>query len=214
MTLSPTAVEQLWRTYTHLAEREKDLSAVQSRYRALASTWTLAAVAALGFVLETDLHLIPRPLGIALVGATSSIGLSLLWVLDLLIHQRLLDAAYIEGRALETAQPWLPQVRNNMRELLGGRGLRLATLFYLVIVELMGLVGGIGLSSWAMNVLPTVLWSLMLTAYAAALGAVAWLIPRATSTTVALEQPLAAGRVSAYASYGESPGFQDAPQRG
>ena len=50
--LQAKAYEQLWGIYRELGEMERHFGNVQARYRALASTWLLAAMAGIGFVLE------------------------------------------------------------------------------------------------------------------------------------------------------------------
>src|SRR5215831_10526015 len=115
--------DRIWKIYCELGVIERHFNNVQSTYRALASTWLLAALGGIGFVISKELTLrIPSELIIGAIGIAAGIGVYLLWVLDLLVYQRLLDAAYIEGRNLETNHQWLPQVRNNMRVLLGGAG--------------------------------------------------------------------------------------------
>lgn len=65
---------------------ERHFNTVQSGYRTLASTWLLAAFAAIGFVLSTKLTLlVPRELVIAGIGMAASIGIYLLWIIDLLV---------------------------------------------------------------------------------------------------------------------------------
>jgi hypothetical protein len=208
MGLSEEAYKQLWNSYCELGEMQRHFGNAQSRYRALASTWMLAAMVGIGFVVEKKLEIIPTELLVGLIGVVASVGLGLLWVIDLLVYQRLLDAAYIEGRSLETAQPWLPQVRNNMRRLLGGEGLRLITLFYMVSIVFMGAVGGIGFGLWLFeksvsnNVL--ILGGIC---YSIFLLLVAWGIGWRTSTTKKLEEQergeegLEAQRTRSYKAY-------------
>jgi hypothetical protein len=122
---------------------ERHFNTIQSGYRALASTWMLAAVAAIGFVIQKELTLgVPKELLIGVIGAGGGIGVYLLWVLDLLFSQRLLDAAYFEARTLEDKHHWLPPTRNNMRDLLGGKGLSLVVWYYIAGMELMFLIAG------------------------------------------------------------------------
>ena len=205
MALNETACEQLWNTYRELGEMERHFGNAQSRYRALASTWMLAAMAGIGFVLEKQLEILPKELIVGMIGIITSAGLCLLWVVDLLVYQRLLDAAYIEGKSLETAQPWLPQVRNNMRRLLGGKGLRLITMFYMVSIVFMGLVGGIGLGLWMAKFVRAFFLALGTIVYLALLFMVALCIRRRTSTTREIEAQDGLGdeRMRCYKAYGD-----------
>jgi hypothetical protein len=137
--------ELIWKIYCELGVSERHFNGIQSGYRALASTWMLAAFAGIGFVSSKEFTFgIPKELLVGVIGVGGGIGVYLLWVLDLLFCQRLLDAAYIEGRNLEDKHDWLPQTRNNMRTLLGGKGLSLVVWYYIAGTEVMFLIGGIG----------------------------------------------------------------------
>ena len=141
--------ERVWKIYCELGQIERHFNNAQSTYRALTSSWLLAAFGAIGFVLSRELALrIPGELVIASIGMAAAVGVYLLWVLDLLVTQRLLDAAYIEARNLENSHAWLPQVRNNMRILLGGKGLSLVVWFYVAGTAVVMCVGGLGLIVW------------------------------------------------------------------
>jgi hypothetical protein len=141
--------EHIWNFYIEMGLLERHFNQLQSGYRTLASTWLLGAFAAIGFVLATKFSLlIPRELLICAIGIAASIGVYLIWVLDLLITQRLLVGSYIQSRALETTHRWLPQIRNTMRALLRGKALRLVVWFYVVGTEVMAFVGGAGLLLW------------------------------------------------------------------
>lgn len=191
--------EQLWATYCELGLMERHLGAQQTRYRALASTWLLAALGAMGFVLsERFKGQIPDLMVIGLIGFASSLGICLLWAIDLLVYQRLLDGAYIEGRSLEAAQPWLPQVRNNVRHLLGGAGLALIGWYYIVIVVFLAAVGGAGMLMSTAGFIP---WSgigLAGAAYALLLVVVARKMRSRASRTSMYERDLFAQRLKAY----------------
>jgi hypothetical protein len=138
--------ERLLKIYCELGVIDRHFGSIQSHYRALASTWLLAAFGAIGFILAKDFNpIIAKDLLIATIGICGAIGIYLLWVLDLLVYQRLLDAAFVEAKKLETRNTWLPQVRNNMTMLLGGKGLSLIVWYYLTGVEVMFLIAGIEL---------------------------------------------------------------------
>ncbi len=118
-----------------LGAYERHFNEMQSRYRSLASTWLLATFAALGFVLSNENFEIPFPrllaaAGLALAGAT---GIILLWILDLMVYHRLLEATYVEGLRFERLYRWLPKVRTNMWKTQSGKGvLPRVVWFYLI----------------------------------------------------------------------------------
>jgi hypothetical protein len=141
--------DRVWEIYQELGLIDRHFNTTQTNCRALASTWLLAALAGIGIVISKEISVgFSKELIIAGLSLGSAIGLSLLWVLDLLFYQRLLDAAYIEARNLELAHAWLPQVRNNMRKLLGGHGLSMVLLFYVVTAETMVFISEIALGLW------------------------------------------------------------------
>jgi hypothetical protein len=142
-------VGHIFNIYTELGLIERHFNDVQSGYRRLASTWLLADFAAIGFVISTRLNLlIPPELFIAALGIAGGVGICFIWILDLLLIQRLQDASFSQSKDLEEKHEWLPQVRTNMRVLLGGKGTRLASWFYIAGVEVTVLTSGVGLLLW------------------------------------------------------------------
>jgi len=192
--MSPDNNEQdrVWKIYCELGLIDRHFNNAQSNCRALASTWMLATFAGIGVVISKDLSVqFPKELIIAAMGLASAVGLSLLWMLDLLVYQRLLDSAYYEARKLEIDQPWLPQVRNNMRKLLKGRSLALIALFYIVTAESMVLISGIALGLWLHKLgQRRVTYLAELAVYAAVFVLFPGFMYRRTSTTPDLEATL------------------------
>lgn len=112
-----------------IGRSEQHFNALEGEYRKLASAWLLGAFAGMGFVASS--HELPLPAGplILSIALGASLGIQLLWVVDLLAYHRLLLAYFLEGIRLERAHPQLPQVRSNM--LKQGSVGRLVRLFYL-----------------------------------------------------------------------------------
>jgi hypothetical protein len=161
----------------------------------------LAAFAGIGVVISTKGEFafpIHRELLVVVIALAGAIGLGLLWVLDLLFYQRLLDAAYIEAKALEDRHRWLPQARNKMRKLLGGKGLQIVLWYYIALIEVMMFIGGVGWI-WLFWPLKTgkflelrtgPLAVLCVIAFLASLGLMIWILifmRKKTSTTQAIE---------------------------
>ena len=96
--------EHLWNVYKELGEMEKHFGDMQFRCRTLASTWVLASLAGYGFLISNDVGDY-KGLLITLVGICTAGALFVMWIMDLNIYQRLLDASFIEGMAMEDAQP-------------------------------------------------------------------------------------------------------------
>lgn len=84
--------------------------------------------------------------GVAVAGCT---GITLLWVIDLLVYHRLLDSCFVEGLILEKKHAWLPRFRHNMMKTQEGEGVLFRVVgFYLGPVVLLILVAGGVLSLW------------------------------------------------------------------
>lgn len=97
-----------------ICRSEHHFNMLEAEYRKLASTWLLAAFAGMGYIATTkDLPIAPGPTIFALA-AGASIGIQLLWVVDLLTYHQLLLANFFEGWRLEKAHSFLPPIRINM----------------------------------------------------------------------------------------------------
>ena len=112
-----------WEILQELGASERHFNSLETEYRKLASIWLLASFGGIGFLLKNDPGLaIPRELAIGGIGLAGSIGIFLLWIVDLLVYHRLLDACFVEAKAIERAHPELPQVRTRMsKSQAGGR---------------------------------------------------------------------------------------------
>ena len=129
--VDPVVFDRVWRLVCEIGVYERHFNTLQQTYRALTSTWLLASIGAAGFILEKlrdstpQNSLSPAFILIALsgIGVAGGVGILLLWNLDLLVYQRLLDANFVEGIKLENEFPWLPPVRSNMMRVHKNRGI-------------------------------------------------------------------------------------------
>jgi hypothetical protein len=94
-----------------IGEAERHFNQLGSQYRILASTWLLAAFGAIGYVLTAEHLAVSAASIVLLVSLAGSVGILLLWTLDLLVYHRLLDANFLEGLKLELEFPAVPQIR-------------------------------------------------------------------------------------------------------
>jgi len=115
--------DRVWAVVQECGEEERHFNQLQSVYRGLASTWFLATVGAVGYLLfNKDFLQDKKAIATAhapyaaLVCLLGLVGFVLLWVLDLLVYHQLLRSAFYEGFALEAEFPWLPRIRTNMHE--------------------------------------------------------------------------------------------------
>ncbi len=102
--------------YSQMRSHKDYCSNMQNRYRALASTWLLAAFAGMGFLISGN-EGIQLPfntlLGVIALSVFSGFGITLLWFLDVVLYQRLWDAVVVELAQLEKKHHWLPRVNLN-----------------------------------------------------------------------------------------------------
>jgi len=123
---------------------------MQVRYRKMASGWLMATLAAIGFILTKTISIgVDTELLVAGIAAAACVGIAILWVVELLVHHRLLDSHFIEGLILEQQQPWLPQVCHTMMATPNGEGVLIRVLgFYLAPVVVLIFIGGGAPSLW------------------------------------------------------------------
>jgi hypothetical protein len=114
--VSKDEFDRVWSVYSYLQQAELHINDLQSHYRTLASTWLLATFGAAGFLVTDDSLALPidSPLLASAVCVLGTVGVLLLWNLDLLVYQGLLRARFYIGRDMEAELPWLPPVRRRM----------------------------------------------------------------------------------------------------
>lgn len=130
--------------------QERHFNDLQTSYRNMASGWLLATFAAIGFVISQNIRVAVDPeFLIAVIAIAGWMGITLLWILDLLVYHRLLDSCFVEGLILEERYPWVPPFRHNMMNTQKGLGVLFRTVgFYLVPIVLLILIAGGALSLW------------------------------------------------------------------
>lgn len=183
--------DQIWKIYTEIGTIERHFNDLQSKYRVMASTWLLAAFAGIGFVFSRTLNTtIPEELIAAGIATASAIGISLIWILDLLVYHRLLAAAFAEGYELEQQHSWLPCIHTNMYNLHNGIGvLPKVVWFYLIGVAIQTVIGSVTLALWLYATHAGLLWSVLLSYIGLMLYALLT-IYRATGETIEIEEQI------------------------
>jgi hypothetical protein len=97
-----------------IAENERHFATIQAGVRGLASTWALATIAGIAVLLQkssSTIWLFPPFALIILICLLANIGLSVLWVIDQLVYQRLYNANFIAGLRIEQKFSFIPPVR-------------------------------------------------------------------------------------------------------
>ncbi len=111
-----------WDVLKELGASERHFNSLETEYRKLASIWLLAAFAGMGFILKKNPQLaVPREIALVAIGLAASIGIFLLWIVDLLVYHQLLDACFMQAKEIERKYKLeLPQVRLSMENTQGG----------------------------------------------------------------------------------------------
>ncbi len=141
---------QVWKVVEEIGVQERHFNQLQSMYRNMASAWLAATFAGFGWAFsQSGQTFIDRDLMIAGISAAGAVGICLLWILDLLVYHRLLDACFVEGLTLEKAFPWLPPIRRNMMATQRGQGVLFRTVgFYVAPILLLIAISGGSTSRW------------------------------------------------------------------
>src|SRR5262245_38062724 len=88
--------DRTWKLITEIGVQERHFNGLQSTYRNMASGWLLATFGGMGFALTQKIT-VDYELLLAAMAVAGSAGIVLLWTLDLMVYQRLLDACFAEG---------------------------------------------------------------------------------------------------------------------
>ena len=125
--------------YKELGAYERHFNTMQGICRNIASTWLLATVGGIGYVVSKNFSdsIIKFWLAGSLVALAGAIGIFLLWILDVLVYHKLLLAVFEGSNTLEQKLSWENKlelrVRSGMRNAFssGGGGVPwLISLFY------------------------------------------------------------------------------------
>ena len=106
--------------------------------RALASTWLLATLAGIGWILKdlkkSDVdYLIDKPDLIIALCMGSSVGIFVLWIIDIKVYQSLLNV-WFDARDLYEDGKKFPKIREKMKKLFeSGRATQLIKYYYVLL---------------------------------------------------------------------------------
>lgn len=157
--------QYVWAMIQELGLMERHFNEMESRYRALASTWLLATFAGMGYVavhgqlgIDVDHWLI-----IAMIASAGALGIALIWNLDLLVYHQLLDVNFEEAERLEDRYQWLPRTRSRMMQVMPGDGfLRRVVLFYIGGVGVLLSISGLALAFWTRKASHFAFWGILI----------------------------------------------------
>ena len=138
--------EQLMEIYNHIGEEERHFNSLELEYRKLASHWLLVSLGAIGFVLSKK-EVVPINIWMLVIGIciAASVGILVIWFLDMKVYHELLHAAFREGVQLEREFPeLLPQIRNNMvKSQIGGDIIKRVMLYYFFSILLLAIIANV-----------------------------------------------------------------------
>lgn len=138
--------DSFWKLFNYLGEQERHFNQLQAGYRVTASGWLLASLGAMGFVTISHSDTAMISILVCGIGAAGAVGIYLLWVVDILVYHRLLDACFVEGLKLERVVSGIPPTRHNMMRMLSSRGVLFRIVgYYLGPIVLLTLLSGGGL---------------------------------------------------------------------
>lgn len=125
--------------------QERHFNNMCGKYKSLASTWLLSTFAAIGFLLISNVE--PKALFISAIAFAGSLGIFLLWLIDLKVYQQLLGANFVEGLSIEKKIDWLPKIRQNIfNTQKTGSVISNLSWFYIIGIEILFLIGIYSLS--------------------------------------------------------------------
>ena len=106
-----------WLTIVEIGLQERAFNTLQATYRTLGSTWLLATFGGVGFMwsLKADPTLpVPIDVVILFIGIAGAVGITLVWLLDLIVYHQLLEVVFWTGLAVELEHPDIPPMRLQM----------------------------------------------------------------------------------------------------
>jgi|GEM_PF-2082590 len=145
--------ERVMRLVEQITSQENHFNDLQTQYRKLASTWLLASFAACGYILKSSDLPYNEWYFVFGIAMAASVGLSILWMLDLTVYQRLLAAYFLQGVKLELEYyQWLTPSRINIvRSQRTGEVTSKMQYFYFFSIAVLQIIGI--LSLWNFKVL-------------------------------------------------------------
>jgi hypothetical protein len=122
--------------YWKFAESERHFNDIQAGIRNLASTWMLAAFAAIAMLLKSEdkgTWLVSPAVLVGIVSFMATMGLIVLWINDQKVYQSLLNSGFLLALKAEYDNKQLPPIRAFMMYSADGKGMgRWMTHFYTI----------------------------------------------------------------------------------
>ncbi len=144
----------IYGAYTQIVESLQHYNRVQTIYRTYVSTWLMATFVGIGYVLTSmEVGLPFHPLvTTAFMCVASSMGVLLIWYMDLIVCEQQIAASVYEGIVLEQQHEWLPRFYHNIKNMSGLINyVSLKCILYIGCISILIIVGGSSLTFWVIN---------------------------------------------------------------
>lgn len=125
--------DEVMKLIQHIGDEERHFNSLELEYRKLTSQWLLVSIAAMGFIFTQQKNLpFNAWIIVAALCAASSIGIFVLWMMDVKVYHELLHSVFRHGVMLEMKHDnLLPPMRIEMVESqTGGDILKRVKYFY------------------------------------------------------------------------------------
>lgn len=105
--------DEVMKLVQHIGEEERHFNSLELEYRKLASQWLLVTFAAIGFIFTQQKNLpFNAWIIVAALCVASTVGIFVIWMLDIKVYHELLHSAFKQGVKLELKYPqFLPPMR-------------------------------------------------------------------------------------------------------
>jgi hypothetical protein len=154
------------RIVEQISEKENHFNNLQTGYRKLASTWLLAAFGACGYMLKSgsDISSFDKWYFVFGICIAASLGLSVLWMMDLKVYQKLLGAFFFQGVLLELEYyQWLPPFRiNTVRSQKTGEIRSKVQYFYFFSIVILQLLAIISIWNFNINLVSKIIYTVII----------------------------------------------------
>ena len=148
----PATVDATLRVMELIQAQELHFNSLCAGFKRMASTWLLATFGGIGFLLSTEIDLEVDPAFlIAGVAGAGAVGIYLLWIVDLLVYQRLLSSAFTWRGQIEKENPWLPAIFETMRQRIFGASVGFNLVWFYILGVLAPALIALGALAMALN---------------------------------------------------------------
>lgn len=126
-------------SYEVLQKAEIHFCNLQYKYREYTIYWVMGIFGAIGFLMSKKTSALPvnEFFLISCITIAGSVAIALIWSIDILLYQKLLDTVFIQELEMERKYSFLPQVRHKMLFLSQDiSSIKIQSTFYIGIISM------------------------------------------------------------------------------